>query len=327
MAATPEAALAGRVSRAERGGAEVLTAVGSQTVVTTQPVCTGDWVVVSAPPAGSPSVVGILPRRHVFVRQAASATEGQVLAANIDEVWIVIPLDQPLSVERLERTLVLAWESGAAPVVVATKADTVTPDDSAEVVATITMVAPGCPVHVVSTVTGKGLAGLAERLPAGRTAALLGASGAGKSSLLNALAGEFVAEVGAVRSTDGKGRHTTNWRHLQLLPGGGALIDTPGLRAVGMWLDEGGIDAAFSDVIDLVAQCRFSNCQHRTEPGCAVLAALADGRLDRRRYDSYCKLADEAASVRRRNDAREAASERRIWAARLRDGRSRARRR
>jgi ribosome biogenesis GTPase len=334
------------VSRAERGGAEVLTALGPRTVVTTEPVCTGDWVVLSDPPAGDterPTVLGILPRHSAFVRQAANATESQVLAANIDEVWIVIPLDQPLSIERLERTLVLAWESGAAPVVVATKADRADEDQIAEVVAAIEAVAPGAPVHVVSTAVGapnrdengrdeqpregKGLDALAARLPAGRTAALLGASGAGKSSLLNALAGGMVAEVGDVRAVDGKGRHTTSWRHLQLLASGGAMIDTPGLRAVGMWVDEGGIDAAFSDVTELVAQCRFANCEHRTEPGCAVLAALVDGTLDRRRFDSYLKLRAEAAAVLRRNDAREAARERRVWAARSRDGRSRARRR
>jgi ribosome biogenesis GTPase len=328
--ATPGAELGGRVSRAERGGAEVLTAEGSRTVVTNQPVCTGDWVVLTDPsPDGEarPTVVGILPRRTAFVRQAANATDAQVLAANIDEVWIVIPLDQPLSVERLERTLVLAWESGAAPVVVATKADAIDDEHLTEVVAAIEAVAPGAPLQVVSTVDGKGLAALAARLPAGRTAALLGASGAGKSSLLNALAGAAVAAVGDVRAVDGKGRHTTSWRHLQLLAAGGALIDTPGLRAVGMWVDEGGIDAAFSDVTQLVAHCRFANCQHRTEPGCAVLAALADGRLDRRRFDSYLKLQAEAANVLRRNDARAAARQHRVWAARSRNGGGRARRR
>jgi ribosome biogenesis GTPase len=330
VAATPGADVGGRVSRAERGGAEVLTALGSRTVVTNEPVCTGDWVVLTDPPPGGearPTVVGILPRRTAFVRQGANATDAQVLAANIDEVWIVIPLDQPLSVERLERTLVLAWESGAAPVVVATKADTTDEKHLREVVAAIEAVAPGSPVHVVSTVDGKGLAALAARLPAGRTAALLGASGAGKSSLLNALAGAPVAAVGDVRATDGKGRHTTSWRHLQLFPSGGAMIDTPGLRAVGMWVDEGGIDAAFSDVTQLVAQCRFANCQHRTEPGCAVLAALADGRLDQRRFDSYLKLHAEAAGVLRRNDARAAAHEHRVWAARSRNGGRRPRRR
>jgi ribosome biogenesis GTPase len=349
VARTPGAEIGGLVSRAERGGAEVLTALGPRTAVTTDPVCTGDWVVLSDPPADDtlrPTVLGILPRRSAFVRQAANATESQVLAANIDEVWIVVPLDQVLSVERLERTLVLAWESGAAPVIVATKADRAAAPDIAMVVAAIEAVAPGVPVHVVSTPArgddagsrgdsagdgslreGKGLDALAARLPAGRTAALLGASGAGKSSLLNALAGGMVAEVGAVRAVDGKGRHTTSWRHLQLLASGGAMIDTPGLRAVGMWVDEGGIDAAFSDVTALVANCRFANCEHRTEPGCAVLAALADGTLDRRRFDSYLKLRAEAADVLRRKDARAAAHDRRVWAARTRDGRSRARRR
>jgi ribosome biogenesis GTPase len=323
------ASIGGRVTRTDRGGAEVLSVAGPQSVVTGEPVCTGDWVVLADPPAGETgraTVVGILPRRTAFVREAANGTEGQVLAANIDEVWVVLPFDVSLSVERLERTLVLAWESGAAPVIVATKADASDDRGIATVVAAIERVAPGAPVHVVSTMTGKGLAGLAARLPAGRTAALLGASGAGKSSLVNALAGQRVEAVGDVRAGDGKGRHTTTWRHLQLLPSGGALIDTPGLRAVGMWIDEGGIAAAFADVTELVAQCRFSNCEHRTEPGCAVLAALADGTLERRRFDSYRKLQAEAASARRRSEARTAASERRVHAARTRAAGNRTRR-
>ncbi len=328
--AVADDAVVGRVSRAERGGADVLTTHGAVTAVAPQPVCTGDWVVLgeaASDPPGRASIVAVLPRRTAFVRQAASATQGQVLAANIDEVWIVLPLDRPLSVERLERTLVLAWESGAAPVVVTTKADIADPTVTGDVVSEIAAVAPGSPVVVVSTVEGKGLAELSARLPAGRTAALLGASGAGKSSLVNALAGGAVAEVGAVRATDGKGRHTTSWRHLVLLPTGGALIDTPGLRAVGLWVDEGGIDAAFADVSELAAQCRFADCQHRTEPGCAVSLAIDAGRLDQRRLDSYRKLQAESAWVARRNDARAAAEQRRVWAARSREGRSRARRR
>jgi ribosome biogenesis GTPase len=328
VAGAPGAELGGRVIRAERGGAEVLTSCGPRFVVTSQPVTTGDWVVLSDPSEHSaerPNVLGLLPRRNAFVRQAASANDSQVLAANIDEVWIVVALDRPLSVERLERTLVLAWESGATPVVVLSKADAVTPAQITESVDKVESAGPGVAVHVVSTVGGKGLAELAGRLPAGRTAALLGASGAGKSSLLNALAGGMVAEVGDVRAGDGKGRHTTSWRHLQLLPGGGALIDTPGLRAVGMWVDEGGIDAAFADVTALVAQCRFANCEHRTEPGCAVLEAIGDGRLTPRRFASYCKLHAEAAAVQRRNTARLRATERRVHAARGRDTRRRPR--
>jgi ribosome biogenesis GTPase len=321
-------AVVGLVTRAERGGADILTVTGPVTAVTPDPVCTGDWVVLDRDhPEGEerPSVVAVLPRRTAFIRQNANATEGQVLAANIDEVWIVVPLDRPVSIERVERTLVLAWESGATPVVVMTKSDAAEPDDVADVVVSMEAVAPGSPVVVVSVVEGKGLPELAARLPAGRTAALLGASGAGKSSLVNALAGEEVAEVGAVRSADGKGRHTTSWRHLVLLPTGGALIDTPGLRAVGMWVDEGGIDAAFADVSELAATCRFSDCQHRSEPGCAVNAAIAAGTLEQRRLDSYRKLLAEAEWAARRNDARAEAAQRRIWAARSREGKSRAR--
>jgi ribosome biogenesis GTPase len=222
--------------------------------------------------------------------------------------------------------MVLAWESGATPLVVATKLDAAVGDVDHDLAA-LSRAAPGTPVLPISTVSGDGLEGLSARLPAGATAALLGASGAGKSSLVNALAGDDVAAVGEVRGIDGKGRHTTSWRHLEFLASGGAVMDTPGLRAIGMWIDEGGIDAAFADIATLAGSCRFSDCAHRSEPGCAVQEAIADGRLEARRLDSYRKLQAEAAWAEQRNDARARAAARRVWAARTRESRDRVRRR
>ncbi|MDQ2724999.1 MAG: ribosome small subunit-dependent GTPase A [Actinomycetota bacterium] len=314
LAARPEATVAGRVIRAERSGAEVATAAGPVRATWDEPVCTGDWVLVEVAPgdddAGpAPSgrsgpaghIVYLQPRRTAFVRRSADADRPQVLAANIDETWIVVPADQPLSPSRMERTLVLAWESGADPVVVITKADLGTPEAAEAGHEVMASVGPAIPVVAVSSFTGEGMADLSARVGPGRTAALLGSSGAGKSSLVNALVGADVAAVGALRQSDGKGRHTTSWRELIVLGGGGALIDTPGLRGIGMWVDEGGLAAAFADITELASSCRFSDCGHDREPGCAVLAAIADGSLERRRLDSYVKLGLEAADAEQRH--------------------------
>ncbi|MDQ6840723.1 MAG: ribosome small subunit-dependent GTPase A [Actinomycetota bacterium] len=336
----PAATRAGRVIRAERSGAEVATTTGLERVTWDEPVCTGDWVLVAAPPGdgdlgragGVPvgatvgvavgvavddpaKVVYLEPRRTAFVRRSADVDRPQVLAANIDETWIVVPADQPLSPSRMERTLVLAWESGADPVLVVTKADLATPardDATKEVMASV---GPDIPLVSVSSSTGEGLVALAARVGPGRTAALLGSSGAGKSSLVNALAGADVAAVGAVRHGDGKGRHTTSWRELVVLPDGGALIDTPGLRGIGLWMDEGGLAVAFADITDMAGSCRFSDCAHHYEPGCAVLAAIAGGSLPRRRLDSFIKLHEETAEAERRHRSREEDQQRRAVAA------------
>jgi ribosome biogenesis GTPase len=182
-------------------------------------------------------------------------------------------------------------------------------------------------VHLVSAVTGDGVDDLSERLAPGRTAALIGSSGSGKSSLLNALAGADVAATMAVRDADGKGRHTTAWRELVVLDRGGAVIDTPGLRGLGMWLDDGGLDAAFADIAGLAAGCRFSDCRHDTEPGCAVTAAIEAGELEARRLASYRKLEREAAYVARKADPRAARAQARAWHAITKEASARARRR
>jgi ribosome biogenesis GTPase len=226
-----------------------------------------------------------------------------VLAANIDEIWVVMAADEPLSASRLERTLVLAWESGAQPVLVVTKSDVVDAPAIDAARRLLAEVGPDLDIVAVSAVTGDGLPLLTSRVGPGRSAALLGRSGAGKSSLVNALAGTEVA-VGAVRARDGKGRHTTSWRELVVLPAGGALLDTPGLRGVGLWIDEGGLAAAFADITQLAAECRFSDCAHDREPGCAVRAAIAAGTLDPARLERYRALSLEAAQTQTRNQAR-----------------------
>jgi len=324
LASSAVGTFAGRVIRSERSGAEVATAAGALRVTWDDPVCTGDWVLVATDPGGDPArvparrgrVVYLQLRRSAFVRRSADVERPQVLAANIDECWIVAPADQALSPPRVERTLVLAWESGAIPVLVLTKADLVPPAAAGTAREVMATVGPGVPLMAVSTVTGAGLAELAGRVGAGRTVALLGASGAGKSSLVNALRGADVLAVGPVRDRDGKGRHTTTWRELVVLAGGGALIDTPGLRSVGLWVDEGGLAAAFTDITDLAGSCRFSDCRHRSEPGCAVKGAIGAGVLPRRRLDSYAKLGQEAAQAEQRSQVRTAAQQRRVADAR-----------
>ncbi len=325
LATVADATVAGRVVRAERSGAEVATAAGPVRATWEEPVCTGDWVLVQVAPdddrdptAGGRHrdvgrVVYLQPRRTAFVRRSADAA--QVLAANIDETWIVVPADHPLSPSRMERTLVLAWESGADPVLVVTKSDLGTLEAANAAKEVMASVGPAIPVVAVSSYSGAGMAALAARVGPGRTAALLGSSGAGKSSLVNALVGADVAAVGALRASDGKGRHTTSWRELIVLPAGGALIDTPGLRSIGIWVDEGGLAAAFAEITVLAGSCRFSDCGHNHEPGCAVLAAIADGSLERRRLDSYVKLGEEAADAEQRHVARVEDQQRRASAA------------
>ena len=188
-------------------------------------------------------------------------------------------------------------------------------------------VAPGADVHLVSAVSGDGVGDLARRMGPGRTAALIGSSGAGKSSLLNALAGADVAATVAVRGADGKGRHTTAWRELVVLGQGGAVIDTPGLRGLGLWLDESGLDTAFADLAGLAADCRFSDCRHDTEPGCAVTSAIEAGTLEARRLASYRKLEREAAHVARKADPKAARAQARAWHAMTREASARARHR
>jgi ribosome biogenesis GTPase len=328
----PSGTLSGRVGRVDRGRFQLLTAKDAISIATSgvSPVCVGDWCTVVGTPGPDDIVTyalhQILPRRTALVRQSSgSRVASQALAANIDSVMVVVPLDRPVSRRQIERFLALAWDSGAQPVLVLTKADVVDDEVVPEAVAEVTTVSGELPVLIVSVVTGAGMDEVAALVTRGTTVALLGTSGSGKSSLVNALMGADVVQTGDVRQGDNKGRHTTTWRELVVVPSGGALIDTPGLRELGMWVDEEGIDAAFADVTDLVADCRFNDCAHLSEPGCAVLAAIAEGSLAADRLDSYRKLLGEAAFAAQKNDHRLAKEAQKVWKQRTLEGRRKAR--
>jgi ribosome biogenesis GTPase len=262
----------------------------------------GDWVAM-----GDGFVHAVLPRRTKFSRKVAWAeVDEQVVAANVDVVFLVTSFGHDFNVRRLERYLVMAWESGAEPVVLITKSDLA--DDLDGPVLEAESVAFGVPIHAVSGVTGDGLDDVRSHLRPGRTAALLGSSGVGKSTLVNRLAGRELLATAEVRS-DGRGRHTTSHRELVLLPDGGLVLDTPGMRELQLWESEEGLGEAFGDVEALAARCRFSDCTHRSEPGCAIRTALARGELDRARYASYEKLKRELHRLEIRLDKRARAEE------------------
>jgi ribosome biogenesis GTPase len=263
----------------------------------------GDWVAVRGELA-----VAVLPRTSAFVRTVAGRTSAaQVVAANLDTVLVVDSLSGEARLRRVERYLAVAWSSGATPVVVLTKADLC--EDVAAVVEQVREDALGVEVLAVSSVTGDGMDAVRALLPPGRTGAMVGPSGVGKSSLVNALSGETIADTGEIREGDGRGRHTTTARELHLLPGGGLLVDTPGMRELSLYDDSEGVDTAYADVALLAADCRFRDCQHRTEPGCAVAAAIDDGSLDPARYNAWRKLQAEAHRQLLRVDARARAAE------------------
>ena len=278
----------------------------------------GDWVVIRLHEDGSGAIIhAVLPRRTSISRKAAFlATEEQVLGANIDVVFLVSGLDGDLNVRRLERYLSTVWNSGAEPVVVLSKVDLC--DDLETALAAVAGVAIGVPVHVVSALTGEGVDELHHYLSGNRTVALLGSSGVGKSTLINRLRGEDVQAVGDVRR-DGRGRHTTTTRELIALPGGGLLLDSPGMRELQLWDANEGLGTTFDDVESLAAECRFNDCSHDGEPGCAIQSALVDGSLERERYASYTKLQRELRALAIKQDKRLQADERK---ARRRFGRA-----
>ena len=300
-----------RVSRIDRGGwLTTETASGTvrgrqhprfRRIVDPLTVPTvGDWVVLRPDSGGGPPIAEeILPRRSAFVRNSGDEEQAtpQALAANIDSVLVVVALDVAYNPRRMDRFLSLAWASGAEPVIVLTKTDRCA--DLDEAMDAVREHVVGAQMLALSARTGEGLAGLERHLAPGRTVVLIGQSGAGKSTLANRLQGDDVLEAAAVRK-DGKGRHTTTHRQLLRLPSGALLIDTPGLRSVGLWEAQSSLDeGAFSDVEELAAACRFSDCAHESEPGCAVRAALESGTLDPQRWDSYRTLRAEADSVSR----------------------------
>lgn len=267
------------------------------------PPAVGDWVAVERD-GSALAIVAVADRHGVVVRRdPAERVLAQVVAANVDTVLCVFGLDRELRPRRVERVLVLVHEGGAEPVVVLTKADLLAPEAVATVVDELRRLGGGVAVHAVSSQSGAGLDQLAPYLGTGRTAALLGESGAGKSSLVNALAGPDQAAVGDVRSRDHRGRHTTTARRLFAVPAGGSLIDTPGLRQLGLWDAADGVDEAFADVAAIAERCRFRDCRHGDEPGCAVRRAVAAGTLDAARLAAYRGLHAELDAVSAKKEA------------------------
>jgi ribosome biogenesis GTPase / thiamine phosphate phosphatase len=290
----------GRVLRHDGVAVQVRTPAGDRSVKLrrgVEPLTVGDWLALDGE-----QVVGLLERASLLRRRAAGGDDVQLLAANIDLVLLACGLDRPVTAGRVQRGEALAWDAGAHPVLVLTKAD-LAPDLAAEV-ARIDGEHPGLERLVTSAATGAGIDELRHRL-AGATSVLLGESGAGKSRLVNAVLDSEAAVVGAVRTSDSKGRHTTTNRQLHLLPTGGVLIDSPGIREVGLAGDEESVDATFADVEDIATTCHFTDCTHDGEPGCAVALAVAAGDLAQDRVDAYAELRREAASAARRADEHE----------------------
>ncbi|HXV01649.1 MAG TPA: ribosome small subunit-dependent GTPase A [Caulobacteraceae bacterium] len=271
----------------------------------------GDWVAAEPPARDGPAIIhAVMPRRTAFIRKVAGrGGEAQVVAANVDVAFLVASLNADLNPRRLERYLAAAWQSGAAPVILLTKAD-ISPDPAA---AAANLEAAGAPVHILSSLTGEGLDAVRAYLKPGVTAVMVGSSGAGKSTLANVLLGAERMVVGAIREDDARGRHTTSHRELILLPGGGLLLDTPGMRELALVDAEEGVSATFEDIEALAAACRFSNCGHESEPGCAVRAALEAGELDEGRWRSWRKLGRELEHLARREDPVLREQNRRRW--------------
>jgi ribosome biogenesis GTPase len=254
---------------------------------------TGDFVLISYNDCGDSMIIKTLPRKTFFTRKDPNPNRGeQAVAANFDTVFLMASLNQDFNVRRLERYLALAYESGAVPVIVLTKADLA--GDNTEQRRAAENLAPGVPVYEVSAKTGYGLDNLAQYLKPGKTVVFLGSSGVGKSSLLNALAGEALMDTKEIREDDAKGRHTTTHRQLIMLSSGAMVIDTPGMRVLGMWDADSGLGDVFGDIESLVNSCRFSDCRHESEPGCAVKTAIESGALAESRWNNYVKLKKEA---------------------------------
>ncbi len=263
----------------------------------------GDWVAIEQADQEHAVIHVLLPRRTAFVRLEVNAnakTDNQVLAANVDTVFLVSALDREFNVRRIERYLTIAWDSGVSPVIILNKADLC--DRLEACLAETEAVAIGVPIHTMSALADDGLGSLQSYLVPGKTLAFLGSSGVGKSTIINRLLGEDRQETGEISHAVNKGRHTTTKRELILHPSGSILLDTPGLRQLGMWSDDSGLDHTFEDVASMAASCRFSDCTHTDEPGCAVLAGLESGQLDPKRLESYRRLQREIAFQERRKD-------------------------
>jgi ribosome biogenesis GTPase len=273
----------------------------------------GDWVVIRArPERGRVIIDAVLPRRTSFARKAAgSRTEEQIVGANIDTIFLVTSLNQDFSLRRIERYLVIAWESGANPIIILSKSDLC--DRIEDRINKVQSVARRMPIHAISVVTGFGLPDIAQYFKRGQTVALLGSSGVGKSSLINHLVGDDLLKVQAVREQDDRGRHTTTHRELVLLPTGGLVLDTPGMRELQLWDGDDSLHLVFDDIEALAGRCFFTDCRHQDEPRCMVREALAAGTIDTGRYQSYEKLQKELQYQTRRRDKLSELVEKKKW--------------
>jgi ribosome biogenesis GTPase len=313
-AVAAEGCVPGRIVRVERASGLAATADGAISARAPLPIAVGDWVDLRVGD-GEATVVAVVDRWSQLTRRDPEGST-QVLAANVDNVLVTAPADR-LSASRVEREIAMSWDSGALPIVLVTKCDLAEPG----VVDGLRAGLVGVDVVATSVVTGEGLEQVASALQPDRTAVLLGPSGAGKSSIVNWLLGEERMETGSVRAGDRRGRHTTNVRQLLVVPTGGCLIDTPGLRSLSLAADHGGVAAAFPDIEDLAPGCRFADCQHEHEPGCAVLAAVEGGALDPRRLANYRKLERELAFEARRGDPLARGAAERVWKTRAKQAR------
>ncbi len=308
-----------RIYRILTEGGEMLARMSGrvrhEAVAATGYPAVGDWVALGVRPGEARATIeAILPRFSRFSRKVpGDATREQIVAANVDTVFLVMGLDGDYNLRRIERYLVTAWESGAQPVVLLTKADLV--EDVSERIREVTAVASGAPVHATSVKTDVGIEGLAAYLESGRTVALLGSSGVGKSTLINRLIGSDLQRTAEVSDFKSRGRHTTTRRELIVRPDGGLVIDTPGMRELQLWQASGSVEAAFTDVEALASGCRFADCRHDAEPQCAVRQAAAEGRLAPERLESYLKLRKEAEYSAGRQDQLAQIEHKRKWKA------------
>lgn len=273
----------------------------------------GDWVVIQQFPDEQKAIIhSVLERKSKFIRKSAgSGLSEQIVASNIDTVFIVTGLDQNYNLRRIERYLLAAWNSGSQPVLVLNKSDLC--DDLASKISEVESVAIGVPVFAVSTLDQVGLNMLHQFIKPGETVAFLGSSGVGKSSIINKLIGEEKLKTGTVSNSNLKGKHTTTHRELILLPNGGLVLDTPGMRELQLWEDDSGLSTTFEDIVDLMAKCKFSNCQHQNEKGCAVNEALENQTLDHSRYNNFLKMQKELKYIERKTNKSVAAAEKEKW--------------